>query len=129
MRNEKGQFVKGHKEGNRFKKGEVPWNKGIKIWNNNHPMLGRKNVSGENHHGWRGDNVKYRALHIWVEGQSGKANHCEKDKNHISTRYHWANISGEYKRDLADWWQLCPSCNLTDGVRRAERFTTGGAFL
>ena len=26
-------------------------------------------------------------------------------------RYHWANISGEYKRDLTDYKRLCVSCH------------------
>jgi len=26
-------------------------------------------------------------------------------------RYEWANISGEYKRDVSDYIQLCPSCH------------------
>lgn len=30
MRNEKGQFIKGHLEGVRFVKGQIPWNKGMK---------------------------------------------------------------------------------------------------
>ena len=32
-RDNKGRFVKGHSEGNRFVKGEIPWNKG-KIYSN-----------------------------------------------------------------------------------------------
>lgn len=27
------------------------------------------------------------------------------------SRYEWANISGEYKRDRSDWVMLCPSCH------------------
>ena len=68
-------------------------------------MLGNKNKF------WKGDNVGYRALHTWVQTKLGKATMCENDPTHISTRYHWANISQEYKRDLSDWRQLCPSCN------------------
>ena len=30
MRDNKGRFIIGHKEGNRFPKGNIPWNKGIK---------------------------------------------------------------------------------------------------
>lgn len=63
---------------------------------------------------WKGDNVGYRGLHLWVQKHLGKANHCEKDISHKSTRYHWGNISKDYKRDLSDWMQLCPSCNLLD---------------
>lgn len=27
------------------------------------------------------------------------------------SRYEWANISGEYKRERSDWVMLCPSCH------------------
>ena len=32
---------------------------------------------------------------------------CERD----SGRIHWANRSGQYLRDLDDWFQLCPPCH------------------
>lgn len=74
----------------------------------------RPDMTGEKNWLWMGDKVSYRALHSWVERKMGKASKCENDKNHQSTRYHWANISKKYKRDLSDWKQLCPSCNLLD---------------
>lgn len=73
---------------------------------------------GEDNAEWKGDKVSYRNLHRWVERHQGKANKCMNDQSHNSTRYHWANISKEYKRDLADFIQLCPSCNLRDRVGR-----------
>lgn len=78
---------------------------------------------------WKGDSVSYRNLHRWIERRLGKANKCSNDSTHFSTRYHWANISGEYKRELTDWRELCPSCNLNDGVKIASRFMEGGAFI
>lgn len=74
----------------------------------------RPDITGEKHHYWKGDKVSYRNLHRWVESKLGKAHLCENNSSHKSTRYHWANISHEYKRDLADWKQLCPSCNGRD---------------
>ena len=53
----------------------------------------------------------YRGIHHWINRIAGKASYCEHDKSHKSTRYHWANISGEYKQERSDWRQLCPSCN------------------
>lgn len=55
--------------------------------------------------------MTYRGLHYWVTRKLGKANHCSVDITHKSTRYHWSNVSGEYKQDLNDWQQLCPSCH------------------
>ena len=71
---------------------------------------------------YKGEDAGYRAIHIWVEQRKGKASYCSNDITHKATRYHWANISGEYKRDLDDWHSLCPSCNKTDGIKISERF-------
>ena len=69
---------------------------------------------GETSPNWKGDNVSYRGLHHWVAKVLGKANHCSVDHSHKSTRYHWGNISKEYKREVSDWYQLCPRCNSLD---------------
>jgi hypothetical protein len=83
-------------------------------------------MTGSNHHFWKGNQVGYDALHDWINRKMGKANHCQKDPTHFSTRYHWANISGEYKREVSDWIQLCPRCNHHDGVHINKRFLKGG---
>ena len=77
-----------------------------------------KQMSGENNPDWKGDSVGYRGIHKWIQAQLGKATKCMIDSTHKSTRYHWANISKEYKRDFNDWMQMCPSCNLLDTVGR-----------
>ena len=97
-----------------------------KLKNNGGSMFGKKHTeeakrkiglkskgrcADEKHPNWKGDNVSYRSLHKWVQRKLGKAMKCTNDSSHISTVYHWANISQEYKRDLLDWRQLCPSCN------------------
>ena len=78
---------------------------------------------------WKGDSVKYRALHQWVERRLGKPQKCEnpicfyprKGSKYKGCRsglllapkvYDWANISGEYKRKLDDWIRLCRSCHI-----------------
>ena len=68
---------------------------------------------GENSILWKGDDVGYRALHRWVEGKLGKPETCEtcltpQLKGHD---IHWANKSGEYKREEADWIRLCALCH------------------
>ena len=75
----------------------------------------------EKNHGWKGDNVGYRALHTWVKKKLGKAKRCVNSPLHKARRYYWGNISGEYKRDLSDWHELCPHCNVKDGIHVPER--------
>ena len=119
----KTEFKKGHrpkrpiKRGQRispkteFKKGDMAWNKG------------KPHLKNENHPMWRGDDVGYSGLHTWIHRNLGRAKKCEyknckyprKNKaNKIIYKpkiYNWANISREYKRDVSDWIQLCPSCH------------------
>ena len=108
-------------------KGKIPWNKGLKGfrkgWRHTEEYkimmreiaIGRKmpEVSNENHHNWKGDKVGYRALHSWIERKLGKPDHCEHCGKLKTTpkSIHWANISGDYKRDLTDWISLCVKCH------------------
>ena len=76
------------------------------------------------------DLYSYTRLHLWVSRELGKAYYCSNDSAHKSTRYHWANISGEYRKSLSDWRQLCPSCNvkesITDNFREIKRIQAIG---
>jgi len=151
MRNEKGQFVKGHpifpnnpfrkgnKIGPRFPKGYNPWNKGLKGWRSIKDIKRIGKITSEKLKGqklsekhkrklsqnklgkykeqeswnWKGDKVKYHGLHRWVPkhlGKPTKCEHCKKD-GLTGKLIHWANKSGEYKRDLNDWLRLCAKCH------------------
>lgn len=69
---------------------------------------------------WEGSDTEYRVLHQWVVRQLGKPGRCSKcgDTEWKDKRYyHWANISGEYKRDVTDWVRLCRPCHHSvDGI-------------
>lgn len=70
-----------------FRPGNEPWNKG-KILK---------------------DEITYKELHRWVarhKTKTGKCQHCGEIK-----KTQWANKSHEYKRDLADWIELCRKCH------------------
>lgn len=95
-------------------KGGKPWNKGLKNWMSKE---GRKrisqfmsNLTGEKAHSWKGNNIGYTQLHNWVRkslGNPQKCEHCGK----IEGKFHWANKSRKYLRDLNDWIRLCISCH------------------
>lgn len=74
--------------------------------------LGKKNELA-NH--WKGDDVGYSGLHTWVQRTLGKPDTCEhcKTSGLKGREIHWANKSGNYKRDKEDWLRLCASCHLT----------------
>lgn len=65
------------------------------------------------HPRWKGDEVGYRTLHKWVQKHLGKPHFCEICKNFKLNhrQYHWANISGEYERNVKDWKRLCVKCH------------------
>lgn len=113
-----GYKLKKHKENpTSFKKGMPPWNKG------------KKGVmpTEENHHSWKGDDAKYRAIHAWVAKHLGKPNECEKCLATTAKKFEWANLSGEYKRELSDWMRLCASCHrkMDDSITKGWKTKKG----
>lgn len=62
---------------------------------------------------WKGDLAGYTAIHVWIRNTYGKASKCENlDCLGLpASRYEWASISGETKRDITDYIQLCTRCH------------------
>lgn len=103
MLNKNGTFAKGHK----------PWNfnlKGIHISPKTEFKKG--GPVNEKHPGWTGDNVKYHAVHRWIDRHHTKSNSCDHCGTTTSKRLEWANISKQYLRDRDDWLTLCTSCHI-----------------
>lgn len=99
-----------HSPKTEFKKGLIPWNKGKEF------------MADEKHPNWKGDKVGYSALHNWIRKKLGKPKKCEHCGTTKGT-LHWANKSGEYKRDLTDWISLCVRCHRKYDLKRYEKFT------
>lgn len=72
----------------------------------------------EKHPQWKGDEVSYVGLHMWIRRKLGKPNKCEHCKTEEERLYHWANISKEYKRELSDWIRLCVPCHKRYDLNR-----------
>ncbi len=57
-------------------------------------------------------NPSHSALHKWVKRWKGKANCCKVcGQDEQGRKYEWANLSGEYKRDLDDYEMMCVPCH------------------
>lgn len=82
-----------------------------------------KRRHGQQHPGWKGDEVGYTALHAWLVRAFGAATACE-NKNCVypritkygqvikkPVRFEWANIDGTYERDKNHWRMLCSHCH------------------
>lgn len=118
------------------RKGTPAWNKGIELhyevwnkdkkglqeaWNKGNGEYAKKlgfgkwmaGRFGEEANQWKGDAVGYGALHDWVRRKLGTPKKCEKCGFESSNgrRFHWANKSHQYKRELNDWMRLCAKCH------------------
>lgn len=107
------------------KRGIIPAN--IKIAQANSPIKkGNKLAScnfGEKHWNWQRNDPSYKAIHDWLRKKYGNANKCENKKCIYPRKcargklmikpkqYQWANTSGQYKRDIKNFVQLCASCH------------------
>ena len=69
---------------------------------------------------WKGDEVKYGSLHVWVKVRKPKPLLCEKCKS--VPPYDLTSIDDRYTRNVEDWQWLCRRCHMeSDG--RLIRFT------
>lgn len=67
---------------------------------------------GEKHPGWKGKNVSYGALHVWIKKHKTKTGTCSLCGQ---TRYtEWANLSSDqrHSRNLDDWAEVCKPCHM-----------------
>lgn len=73
------------------------------------PMFGKTEAQ---HPNWKGNQVGYFGVHDWMTSRYGQPNHCEQcGTTDPDTRYEWANISGEYRRERSDFIRLCKRCH------------------
>ncbi len=97
-----------------FPKGHIPFFKGKK----------RPDIIGSNNCNWAGDKVSYGSIHKWVAYYRGRPQCCEHCGTTEKRHYHWANISGLYKRDLGDWMRLCVPCHKINDLSRNKQKNT-----
>lgn len=65
-------------------------------------------------------NPSYNCVHFWIKKELGKANLCEQCGS--IEKIQWANKSGNYKRELNDWIQLCILCHRKyDGITKLTK--------
>jgi len=58
--------------------------------------------------------LTYEGIHNWLRRDYGVAKECRnKLCKGTSKKYNWANITGEYKKDLSHYTQLCTSCHIS----------------
>lgn len=68
---------------------------------------------------------KYMNVHQWLIRKYGRAQRCENESQHIGRNYQWANVTGEYEKEVKNFKQLCRSCHakldMTEYCREQTR--------
>ena len=75
----------------------------------------RKKLFGNKNPMWKGNKVRYSALHNYIRWHKPKPELCEKCKK--APPFDVANISGKYTRDVNDYRWLCRKCHMTKDGR------------
>jgi len=76
---------------------------------------------GSKHARWKGDSVKYGALHGWVVTHKGKPSKCEIcGTTDSGERYEWANVNHQYRRNLDDFVRMCVTCHRIFDFKAAK---------
>lgn len=65
---------------------------------------------GSRHGNWRGNSVKFGALHDWVRRWKKMPTICNKCRA-PNKKLTWANIDHKYRRKLEDFIALCYKCH------------------
>ncbi len=80
---------------------------GVKLRDNH----SHKNINlGSKNGMWKGDKVGYGGVHDWVKKRKPKIAICERCR--IKKSFDLANISGQYKRNVSDYWWICRTCHM-----------------
>lgn len=83
----------------------------------------QRNERGNN---WKGDDVGYVGLHDWMSKNKPRTGICEHCGDVPTVRgrtvgTEFANVSGEYRRDITDFIELCIPCHRKfDSPRRRK---------
>lgn len=87
---------------------------------------------GKNSNNWKGSSVGYKGLHQRINKQLGSPSFCEHCKSTSAKAYDWANKSGSYLEDIADWIRLCRSCHMIydkKGFKASTMYTYNGKTM
>lgn len=73
--------------------------------------ISQSKLRGDETPAWKGDDVKYVGLHMWISSVLGKPSKCEHCDTVDAKKFEWANKDHLYSRNINDWIRLCTSCH------------------
>lgn len=115
VRDDHGRFRKGFKQpvsAALLRRGEDHPLYGRSLSENTKKLLSMKKRGvplGKSQWNWKGNKVGYGALHDWIRRYLVKPDVCGKCRKREP--HEIANLSGRYRRLLADWMWMCRSCH------------------
>ena len=77
----------------------------------------------ENNPNWKGDNVSYNCLHLWIRKyflKPNKCSQCGKETDKLDL----ANVTGIYNRDFKNWEYMCRSCHMIYDDQKTKHWIT-----
>ncbi len=92
-------------------------------------MLAR-DMRGERNPYWKGDAIKYKSLHRWVELQWGLARDQDCSNCHGasgSRKMNWANLDQQYSRDRKSWRVMCKKCHSQYDEKHFKIYSLGSS--
>ena len=72
----------------------------------------KKHQKGKTNSNWKGGNVSYGGLHIWMNRNWGRPKYCDYCGILTAKRNDWANITGSYDREKENYRRLCRGCHI-----------------
>jgi len=60
---------------------------------------------------WKGKKAGLVSIHLWVCRYRGRPKKCEICSTTTAKKFEWANVSGNYERNLFDYKRLCVPCH------------------
>lgn len=124
-----GVSIKGVSKNSNLGRNNKDWyealKKGIENRNNSKIIKKLKEEKGEKNRNWKGKNVKYKGLHMWVSNNFSKEGVCELCGK--SGRTEWSNKKHTYFRNRGDWQEVCPKCHAKYDIEHKLRFTNNQA--
>lgn len=87
---------------------------------------------GENNPRWKGDDIKYRPLHAWINRNKPKPIYGMCEACNLRPFHDAACITGIYNRDFRNWKYLCCKCHNrfdgTAGFKKGNKICVGRKF-
>ena len=79
-------------------------------------------ICGEGNPQWKGDDVGYASLHMWITEHKPKPELCERCR--MKKPHDLASVNHTYTRNLDEWEWVCRGCHMKSDIANGLREAT-----